>query len=51
MQNLSQMTDVIDPLATAAKTEPEHIGHRVGSANSCIFNHYSAKARVISLNS
>lgn len=29
MQNLSQMTDVIDPLATAAKSEPENIGHRV----------------------
>ena len=31
MQNLSQMTDVIDPLATAAKSEPENIGHRVCS--------------------
>ena len=29
MQNLSQMTDVIDPLAAAAKSEPEKIGHRV----------------------
>lgn len=29
MQNLSQMTEVIDPLATAAKSEPEKIGHRV----------------------
>lgn len=31
MQNLSQMTDVIDPLAAAAKAEPENIGHRVCS--------------------
>lgn len=31
MQNLIQMTDVIDPLATAAKSEPENIGHRVSS--------------------
>lgn len=31
MQNLSQMTDVIDPLATAAKSQPENIGHRVRS--------------------
>ena len=29
MQNLSQLSDVIDPLATAAKSEPENIGHRV----------------------
>lgn len=31
MQNLSQMTDVIDPLAKAAKSEPENIGHRVSN--------------------
>ena len=31
MQNLSQMTDIIDPLATAGKSEPENIGHLVGS--------------------
>ena len=31
MQNLIQMADVIDPLATAAKSEPENIGHRVSS--------------------
>ena len=34
MQNLSQMTDVIDPLAAAAKSEPENIGHRV---SNCVF--------------
>ena len=31
MQNLIQMADVIDPLAAAAKSEPENIGHRVSS--------------------
>ena len=38
MQNLSQMTDVIDPLAAAAKSEPEKIGHRVcaGCILSCV---------------
>ncbi|XP_073240951.1 talin-like [Porites lutea] len=34
MQNLSQMTDVIDPLAQAAKSEPENIGHRVAQVSS-----------------
>jgi len=33
MQNLSQLSDVIDPLATAAKSEPENIGHRVRGEN------------------
>ena len=37
MQNLSQMTDVIDPLATAAKSEPENIGHRVCNLNKSYF--------------
>ena len=37
MQNLSQMTDVIDPLATAAKSEPENIGHRVCNLNESYF--------------
>lgn len=37
MQNLSQMTDVIDPLATAAKSEPENIGHRVCKLNKSYF--------------
>lgn len=36
MQNLSQMTDVIDPLAAAAKSEPENIGHRVAQMSSFI---------------
>ena len=37
MQNLSQMTDVIDPLATAAKSEPENIGHRVCKLTEKLF--------------
>lgn len=36
MQNLSQMSDVIDPLAAAAKSEPEKIGHRVAQMSSFI---------------
>lgn len=40
MQNLSQMTDVIDPLATAAKSEPENIGHRVCKLNKSCFTEY-----------
>lgn len=38
MQNLSQLSDVIDPLATAAKSEPENIGHRV-CVNGIVLSH------------
>lgn len=37
MQNLSQMSDVIDPLAAAAKSEPEKIGHRVRTSFVVVF--------------